>query len=144
MGVICTNLANYGAPPCMKISVFSPNRRNFPSQVTTSDRSWNSLGRLMGSDWGVGLFSYWLIHRGVSSRFTPEKQQVCLMMGLTSHRPNVLFLPKGHTLWECDMMDFFDIPYEMGWGFISNDGEYPSGIPSSYMGIIWNFECDGL
>ena len=46
--------------------------------------------------------------------------------------------------WECDMMDFFDIPYEVGWGVISNDGEYPSGIPSSYMDIIWKFECDGL
>jgi hypothetical protein len=51
---------------------------------------------------------------------------------------------KGHKLWECDMMVFFDIPYEMGWGFISNDGEFPSGIPSSYRDIIWNFECDGL
>ena len=42
-------------------------------------------------------------------------------------------------------MEFFDIPYEMGYdGFISSDGEYPSGIPSSYKDIIWNFECDGL
>jgi hypothetical protein len=43
-----------------------------------------------------------------------------------------------------DMMDMMDMfSYGMGWvlmwriwWFISNDGEYPSGIPSSYMDII--------
>ena len=83
----------------MKISVVC--MQIFPSQVTTSDRSWNSLGRLMGS-MGFGLFSYgmgWV-----------------LIMGLTSHRPKILFLPKdinyGNVIW----WFFFIFHMKWDWG----------------------------
>ena len=86
----------------MKISVVC--MQIFPSQVTTSDRSWNSLGRLMGSMgvWVVFIWNGMGFDNGINQ----------------SPAQNFIFT-KGHKLWECDMMVF--LIFHMKW----DGGLYP-------------------